>query len=295
MFAFILTGSLWWGATCPISWKSSIIQSLHNSGIDSLTDAIVAMIDAAEMHDIIFYRWYAGCFPLNKIITKKPPFRFGATFPVFHDTDYSVVAGVLHEHSVTAHTVRWVVSESLLRRHAGILSAFRAGTAACSGFASLQYLRCLSWECLRVFLNINLTRFCRSPLSLFWPALAESIPAGYHVNSCDSPWRQRYGWRLSAEACPVMCAMSTALNTVSSSTNSFISALQRSLPADQQKHQVSFTVGPTLCTFMRTNIRTNNSGVRDSRRWDADGHLFFFASHMGSSSFKKAGYRCQAQ
>lgn len=29
-----------------------------------------------------------------------------STFSVFHNTDYSVVAGVLDEHPVTAHTVR---------------------------------------------------------------------------------------------------------------------------------------------------------------------------------------------
>lgn len=88
-----------------------------------------------------------------------------STFPVFHDTDDSVVVGVLDEHPVTAHTVRWVVSESLLHRHAGVLSAIRTEQQPAQvkrqcrriyeSLASLQCLRCLSWECLRRFFSVS--------------------------------------------------------------------------------------------------------------------------------------------
>lgn len=97
-----------------------------------------------------------------------------STFPVFHDTDYSMVVGVLDEHPVTAHTVRWVVSESLLHRHAGVLSAIRTEQQPAQvkrqcrriyeSLASLQCLGCLSWEYLRCFF------FCFWTLTLpFFP------------------------------------------------------------------------------------------------------------------------------
>lgn len=158
-----------------------------------------------------------------------------STFSVFHNTDYSVVAGVLDEHPVTARTVRWVVSESLLHRHVGVLLAITTGTAACTGwdavsvnlwellFSSDAYSGSVSDIFFLLFLNIHLALFSppffpchirESILSLFWPALVKSMPAGYAVKGCHSPYRKLYGGRFSTKTCPVMCAMLTALNTI---------------------------------------------------------------------------------
>lgn len=48
-----------------------------------------------------------------------------STFPVIHGLEHPLVVRFLYENPVTTHTVRGVVSESLLHRHAGVNSVIK--------------------------------------------------------------------------------------------------------------------------------------------------------------------------
>lgn len=53
-----------------------------------------------------------------------------STFPVIHGLQHPLVVGFLNEDPVTTHTVRRVVSESLLHRYAGVISKIQNRTEA---------------------------------------------------------------------------------------------------------------------------------------------------------------------
>lgn len=57
-----------------------------------------------------------------------------STFPVIHGLEHPLIVGLLYEDPVTTHTVRGVVSESLLHRHAGLISLIKNKSEASAGW-----------------------------------------------------------------------------------------------------------------------------------------------------------------
>lgn len=138
-----------------------------------------------------------------------------STFPVIHGLEHPLVVRFLYENPVTTHTVRGVVSESLLHRHAGVNSVIKKKTEATAGSDVVYFMRLLLMACntasecviLQFSGSVQVTDSDFLPfffplLSLtfyaaifFSPALAKCVPAGNNVRSRHSPlsglWRGR--------------------------------------------------------------------------------------------------------